>query len=220
MNKKILLGMLVLILAFGFMVASCSDDGGVPSAVKNLPSFDGRAVNSQAEAEQLGDESMGVIMMAIDDAISNSPSIIRDPLQSEESRNVIFDDNFNHNGVRGHERLTVTGSNPITANYSLLATLDGTYTGYRIVGRIESTANFTVSGSEHNPNISGRMNYTATYTVSANGVGMKLHATVNANITSSNYGTMTMRATAYDNDNNVLYTFNMSQSGRIEDWDF
>ena len=228
MNKKIILGMLALILAFGMMVAGCGGDGGTirfdPIDASSVPSFTGTPVTSEKEAEELADEALAVIDMILEEAgvMPGLFSASRNGIPSPDLNTTSVNITLNHNGITGYYKADATyndsgSSVNFSINTDILVRVDGTYTyagtTYRIQGLAEETkANLNGSVTQNSFSMRGFFSSRSGFSVTrlSDGVGMKFVSTANLTLNVSN-NSDSIRGMAsikvFDNSNNVIFSY-------------
>ena len=242
MNKKIMLGMLVLALAFGMMVASCGGDDDStfsfnPINPSTLPSFDGDFVTDEDEARDIDDGAYYAVAVILAEVLDldllyggNIPSL--SSTFSDSSR--FFDPveeniNINHKGLTGHARISVsyteTGNTyNLRGNYDILIRVSGTYTdnysgiSYKVEGiAYEARANYSGSGNmvTGSMNMTGYVSLRSGYTITrlSDKVGMKLTSTLNMSMNINNQsGSVTGNASVKIFDNNNVEKYSWSEA--------
>jgi hypothetical protein len=205
-GKFFVVGMLVIALAFGFVLIGCpmgSDDEKGNSEVKSLPSFEGQFVGSEAEASALASGAEAQIQLAIAEALEQGPRSNIGMSRAAVSEN----GHYTYNGVTVD--YTVTGdidsdTYPFSYTVKERVAIDGTYAGYKIKGRYNLNLNYTVT-SETVSSI--KYDYDCVYAVSYGGKGMKLVYTGNLVITSAPEYIYNVHYAVYDNNNALRYNY-------------
>jgi hypothetical protein len=197
MNKKILLAVLAVTLAFGIVLVGCSDPkaGGGSSfnSASDLPAFTGTFPATEGAAADFVEGAEEAISDAIIAAVDHAEGRSVLGARYAESGNHTFD------GVTVNYNVNINESTGATI-MKWVATIDGTYDGYRIIGKYNYDLNATSSLV--------RLTMDCCYTASKGGVGVKLviKGTITATDSSSSGNIL---CTIYDNNNAVKYTYDL-----------
>jgi hypothetical protein len=172
-------GMLAMMLMFTIIFAGCDDGstGGGTSEeaqVQNLPSFEGESVASEEEAQEMQAGADVAINTAITTALAQGAAQANMLPSRAAGGDVYGSGHYEYNGVTLD--YTVSGSTtsltyPYYYSIKYVATIDGTYSGYRIKGKYNMEVKFNITSASA---YDLKYTYNCVYAVSKDGKGMKL----------------------------------------------
>ncbi|MDR3174318.1 MAG: hypothetical protein LBU19_08720 [Treponema sp.] len=212
MRKQFFTGLLVILLALGLAFIGCDNGStGNPAEqeVQALPEFEGEFVASESDASSLAAQAQTQIEAVITDAIANG-SFVQSLQNNARAAGLDPAGTYTYNGVTVTYSYTVTDSYPTppySVNFDYDATIDGTYSGYKIVGRYHWKYNMDYASSSL---YSVKVVYDCVYTVSYNGYGMKVIQTGNMDISSSGSVSYNLHYSVYDNSNVRQFNYDYS----------
>jgi hypothetical protein len=204
-QKYFISGSSALLLTFVLVLGACGN-GTIPNdqqQVQELPSFEGSFVSSETEAQTIQTGADTQIQTAIADAIAQAPSLNARAARAAAGTS----GHYEYNGVSVD--YTVNGSTssevyPFSYTVKQVATINGTYGGYKINGKYNVSLEYTYSSSS---SYLVKYKYDCVYSVSYNGKGMKLIYTGDYELRSSGYYSYNVHYSVYDNKNTRKYNF-------------
>jgi hypothetical protein len=205
-----IIGMLALVLVFSAAVVSCDNGNNGTDGEKeleNLPAFEGDFVANEEEAAALATGADVAIRAAIDAALAQESQ--KNSFAGKAA--VSQTGHYYYNGISLDYAFS---GDDETGSYTarVIATVDGTYVGYRVIGKYNYDLVVTSTSSGYTMKFA----YDCVYTVSYNGKGMKVIQTGSALVTttsdSSVHYNVDLHYTVYDNGNVRRYNYDYNDA--------